>query len=243
MQYVTVSVARTGKRWVKRGVARGPRHEWFLLSPQVVRKFRTGTGPSVLLRLKHIDDLERLARVGELAIDSADSEGLVAHPADIARSGRFGSAPRPLRRRCVRSAATPYVPRPPRLARMSAGVPGGSRKPRPAGGRRPSAPTPPRARGQARPPAAGRPSPSCRRGPSRRLARSPVRSRPRRHRGAPPPPRANRSRTRLARRGAAADARGRAVDAAPLEAEIDEAVRALYGLGDRESDSAGKALY
>ena len=105
MQYVTVSVARTGKRWVKHGVARGPRHEWFLLSPQVVRNFRTGTGPSVLLRLKRIDDLECLARVGELAIDSADGEGLVAHPADIARPGRFGSAPRPLRRRRVQPAA------------------------------------------------------------------------------------------------------------------------------------------
>lgn len=84
--YAVARVAHSEMRWIELAIAWRPRQERYLQSRWAGGKFTAGTGPQLLL-LERVDNPDRPASIGELVVDSADSEESVAQSVGIGKSG------------------------------------------------------------------------------------------------------------------------------------------------------------
>ena len=72
----------------RQGVSEGVSHERTLLRRQAARRFGVATGDALAGLLANVEDVERLADVGDLVVDCASAEELLRRGRGVLNGGR-----------------------------------------------------------------------------------------------------------------------------------------------------------
>ena len=72
----------------RQGVSEGVSHERTLLRRQAARRFGVATGDALAGLLANVEDVDRLAEVGDLVVDCASAEELLRRGSGVLNGGR-----------------------------------------------------------------------------------------------------------------------------------------------------------